>query len=134
MNLLGMNYDIEKNTYSYSMRESAPLNCKILDFKAFSEVDLENKFILFIGCGWYGLDMATANALGEFATQYLKTNFYFKLIGDEVELPNVVPAVVTFKHLPIVMYIDNFDIKVLSTGQTHKTELWKKIDEVLGNG
>jgi hypothetical protein len=132
MNLLGMTYDNEKNSYSYNMQESAPSNCQILDYKYFSDIDLRGRFILFIGSVWAGLDMATANALAEFATKYTNTQFFFKLIIDDSVLSNVVPKEVVFTHLPIVLYIDNLEVKALSTGQTHKTELQKRIDKVLG--
>jgi len=130
MNLLSITYDKLNNSYSYTMNKSAPSNCHILDYSFFSEIDLNDRFILFIGSVWYGVDMATANALSEIATRHQHTKLYFKLIMDELELPNVVPKEVVFTHLPIVLFIDKLNVKVISAGPMHKYDLEKKINEL----
>ncbi len=133
MNFITLAYNEAEKEYSYLISPNAPPNCKILDFKKYSELKIQDDFILFIGCIWYGIDISISNSLSEIACNYPNINFYFKLIFAEEELESLIPEEIPLQKLPVILKISDFKTTVVSNGLISRDELDNKILKLLSN-
>lgn len=132
MNLLTLEYDESKKSYTFSFSKNAPPNCEAIEYNSFSVLDLKGPFILFIGSIWSGnLDVRIASSLGDIACYYPRIKFYFRVILDDAEIDTAVPKTVEFTHLPIVLFVEDFVINTLSTGPVNRDILESKIAQAL---
>ena len=131
MNKVALKYDETSNSYTYIINSAASPNCKIYDYDLFAKVDLNRQFFLFIGCIYTGQDVGNANSLSEIARSFLRADFYFKFIFDVSEINRVVPKQVLVPKLPIIIYVKDGTISILSNGPIQKDLLRSKIELLL---
>ena len=75
--------------------------------------------------------LGVSTSLGTIASQYLDFKFYFKLVNDEAELPNMLPSKF-LSTIPIVIFFDNKGAGTLfSSGPTKHITLKEKMKKLL---
>jgi hypothetical protein len=127
MNIIGTEYDQSKGNYIYFINKGFPVNCKVYNYDAFSQVDLTRNFILFVGCVYYGVNMGIANSLGEIASKVLNFEFYFKMIFEDAELSSAVPKEISNPILPVILFVSRGKFEIVANGPIHKNILHDKI-------